>query len=94
VIFTRGDLVQHFQSDSKISERLLADQMTLNPVTAHKDKLAVEVLNLLERHPIDEVVVIDESNVTAPAARQDRCSNLPSAAHTAGSISIEWRLET
>ncbi len=50
-IFTHGDFVRHFQSD------------TLNPVTVHKDKLAVEVLNLLERHRIDDLVVIDDDNV-------------------------------
>ncbi len=37
--------------------------MTLNPVTVHKDKLAVEVLNLLERHRIDDLVVVDDHNV-------------------------------
>src|SRR5205814_7989467 len=62
-IFTHGDFVRHFQSDSKIGERLVADLMTLNPVTVHKDKLAVEVLNLLERHRIDDLVVIDDDKV-------------------------------
>jgi arabinose-5-phosphate isomerase len=61
-IFTHGDFVRHFQSDSRIGERLVADLMTLNPVTVHKDKLAVEVLNLLERHRIDDLVVIDDDN--------------------------------
>ena len=37
--------------------------MTLNPVSVHKDKLAVEVLNLLERHRIDDLVVVDDNNV-------------------------------
>jgi len=41
----------------------VADLMTLNPVTVHKDKLAVEVLNMLERHRIDDLVVIDDDNV-------------------------------
>ena len=62
-IFTHGDFVRHFQSDPRIGERLVADLMTLNPVTVHKDKLAVEVLNLLERHRIDDLVVIDYGNV-------------------------------
>src|SRR5436305_5380505 len=62
-IFTHGDFVRHFQSDSRIGERLVADRMTLNPVTVHKDKLSVEVLNLLERHRIDDLVVIDDNNV-------------------------------
>src|ERR1700745_3217027 len=62
-IFTHGDFVRHFQSDSRIGERLVADLMTLNPVTVHKEKLAVEVLNLLERHRVDDLVVIDDDNV-------------------------------
>jgi arabinose-5-phosphate isomerase len=62
-IFTHGDFVRHFQFDSKIGERLVADLMTLNPVTVHKDKLAVEVLNLLERHRIDDLVVVDDDSV-------------------------------
>src|SRR5207245_9476309 len=61
-IFTHGDFVRHFQSYPRIVERLVADLMTLNPVTVHKDKLAVEVLNLLERHRIDDLVVIDDDN--------------------------------
>jgi len=62
-IFTHGDFVRHFQFDPKIGERLVADLMTLNPVTVHRDKLAVEVLNLLERHRIDDLVVVDEDTV-------------------------------
>jgi arabinose-5-phosphate isomerase len=60
-IFTHGDFVRHFQADSRVGERLVADLMTLNPVTVHRDKLAVEVLNLLERHRIDDLVVIDDN---------------------------------
>src|SRR5437773_1280873 len=62
-IFTHGDFVRHFQSDSRIGQRLVADLMTLNPVTVHTDKLAVVVLNLLERHRIDDLVVSDGDNV-------------------------------
>ena len=62
-IFTHGDFVRHFQNDPKIGERLVADLMTLNPVTVHRDKLAVEVLNLLERHRIDDLVVVDDNDV-------------------------------
>jgi arabinose-5-phosphate isomerase len=59
-IFTHGDFARNFQSDSKVGDRLVADLMTLNPVTVHQDKLAVEVLNLLERHRIDDLVVVDD----------------------------------
>src|ERR687887_2351249 len=62
-IFTHGDFARHFQSDPKVGERLVADLMTLNPVTVHKDKLAVEVLKLLESHRVDDLVVVDDDNV-------------------------------
>ncbi|MFN2507723.1 MAG: SIS domain-containing protein [Chthoniobacterales bacterium] len=62
-IFTHGDFARHFQNDPRVGERLIADLMTLNPVTVQQDKLAVEVLNLLERHRIDDLVVVDERQV-------------------------------
>jgi arabinose-5-phosphate isomerase len=62
-IFTHGDFVRHFQTDPRVGERLVADLMTLSPVTVHQDKLAVEVLNLLERHRIDDLVVVNDANV-------------------------------
>jgi arabinose-5-phosphate isomerase len=62
-IFTHGDFVRHFQTDPRVGDRLVADLMTLNPVTVHRDKLAVEVLNLLERHRIDDLVVVDDAQV-------------------------------
>ena len=46
-----------------MGERLVADLMTLNPVVVKQDKLAVEVLNLLERHRIDDLVVVDDRGV-------------------------------
>src|SRR5213595_2525033 len=61
-IFTHGDFARHFQNDPKVGDRLVADLMTLNPVSMHKDKLAVEVLNLLESHRIDDLVVVDDDN--------------------------------
>jgi arabinose-5-phosphate isomerase len=62
-IFTHGDFVRHFQTDSRVGERLVADLMTINPVVVQQDKLAVEVLNLLERHRIDDLVVVDDHGV-------------------------------
>jgi arabinose-5-phosphate isomerase len=62
-IFTHGDFVRHFQTDPRVVERLVADLMTLNPVVVQQDRLAVEVLNLLERHRIDDLVVVDDHGV-------------------------------
>src|SRR3954451_12610180 len=62
-IFTHGDFVRHFQTDPRVGERLVADLMTLNPVTIRQDRLAVEVLNLLDRHRIDDLIVVDENQI-------------------------------
>ena len=62
-IFTHGDFVRHFQTDPRVGDRMVADLMTLNPVTVQQDKLAVEVLNLLERHRIDDLVVVNEQMI-------------------------------
>src|SRR5207302_1149143 len=60
-IFTHGDFARHFQNDSKVGERLVADLMTLNPVSVHRDNLAVEVFILLESHRIVDLVVVDNN---------------------------------
>ena len=60
-IFTHGDFVRNFQADAKVGDRAVADLMTINPVTIHQDKLAVEVLNLLQLHKIDDLIVVDEN---------------------------------
>ncbi len=43
--------------DPEILKQMLVD------VTVQQDKLAVEVLNLLDRHQIDDLVVVDDANV-------------------------------
>ena len=54
---------RHFQTDPQDRRAAGGRLMTLNPVTVHQDKLAVEVLNLLERHRIDDLVVVDDNQV-------------------------------
>jgi arabinose-5-phosphate isomerase len=38
----------------------VGDFMSLRPVTVDGDKLAAEALQILERHRIDDLVVLDE----------------------------------
>jgi arabinose-5-phosphate isomerase len=40
----------------------VADFLTHNPVTIGGEKLAAEVLQVLEKHRIDDLVVVDEGN--------------------------------
>ncbi len=61
-IFTHGDFGRHFQKHQDLLERLVGDFMTRRPITIRADKLAVEVLHLIEQHRIDDLVVVDEAN--------------------------------
>lgn len=61
-IFTHGDFGRHFQNEPQLLEKPVGDYMTRKPITIHPDKLAVEVLHILEHHSIDDLVVVDETN--------------------------------
>jgi arabinose-5-phosphate isomerase len=60
-IFTHGDFGRHFQKHGDLLERAVGDFMTRNPITIRGDRLAAEVLHILETHRIDDLVVVDES---------------------------------
>jgi arabinose-5-phosphate isomerase len=59
-IFTHGDFARHFSTNPQIGNHPVSGVMTRNPITIHADKLAAEVLKVLERHHIDDLVVTDE----------------------------------
>ncbi len=58
-IFTQGDFVRAFQRQSDVASRGVAEFMSRTPVTIREDRLAAELLQILERHSVDEVVVLD-----------------------------------
>lgn len=62
-IFTHGDFGRHFQSQNDLLEKPVGEFMTRNPITIQGDKLAAEVLRVLETHRIDDLVVVNEANV-------------------------------
>ncbi len=62
-VFTHGDFGRHFENVPDLLEKPVADYMTRNPITIASDKLAAEVLRILEQHSIDDLVVVDERNV-------------------------------
>jgi arabinose-5-phosphate isomerase len=64
-IFTHGDFGRHFQVHADLLEKKVGDFMTRNPVTIRSDRLAAEVLRLLEQHRIDDLVVVDEAGKPA-----------------------------
>jgi arabinose-5-phosphate isomerase len=58
-IFTHGDFVRAFQKDSRINDVPVSGLMTADPIRIRDDKLAAEVLALLEQHRVDDLVVVD-----------------------------------
>ncbi|MES2708499.1 MAG: KpsF/GutQ family sugar-phosphate isomerase [Verrucomicrobiota bacterium] len=60
-IFTQGDFARAFETNPNLAGESIARFMTPRPITIHCDKLAAELLNLLEHHPVDELVVLDSA---------------------------------
>src|SRR5262249_26781051 len=58
-IITDGDLRRHMTGATNLLTRAAADIMTRNPVTVSRETLAAEALNILERHKITSLVVVD-----------------------------------
>ena len=59
-IFTHGDFARHFPGNPGIGSLPVGDFMSRNPITISADRLAAEVLQVLEHHRIDDLVVLDE----------------------------------
>ncbi len=62
-VFTHGDFGRHFERVPDLLEHAVSEFMTAGPVTITNDKLAAEVLRVLERHNIDDIVVVDSRNI-------------------------------
>jgi arabinose-5-phosphate isomerase len=58
-IITDGDLRRHMTGATNLLTRVATDVMTRNPVTVSRETLAAEALNILERHKITSLVVVD-----------------------------------
>lgn len=58
-IFTQGDFARAFETNPNLAGESVRQFMTPGPITIQAGKLAAELLNLLERHPVDELVVLD-----------------------------------
>jgi arabinose-5-phosphate isomerase len=58
-IYTHGDFARGFQKNKNIGDVPLREVLTPKPVFVYSDKLAVEVLNLFERHRIQDLIVLD-----------------------------------
>jgi arabinose-5-phosphate isomerase len=64
-IFTDGDLRRHLTATPDLLARPIAAVMTRDPIRVEADQLAVDVLQLFERHKIDDLPVVDARGVLA-----------------------------
>ncbi len=58
-IFTHSDFARYFQLNPAIGDLEVGQFLTRSPITVAEEKLAVEVLHIVEKHRIDDVVVLD-----------------------------------
>ena len=58
-IFTDGDFRRQVMRDVHVLEQAVGDLMTANPVTIEPDALAVELLKIIEKRKIDDILVVD-----------------------------------
>jgi arabinose-5-phosphate isomerase len=58
-IFTHGDFVRHFTSGKDFNDYPVGALMTTSPITIDQDKIAADVLAILEHHRIEDLIVVD-----------------------------------
>jgi arabinose-5-phosphate isomerase len=61
-IFTHGDFVRAFDRKPEMVHEPVSDYMIQSPVTIRDDQLAVDILNLLDQHRIDDLVVVNDDH--------------------------------
>lgn len=59
-VFTHGDFVRSFQRDPQLGSQAVAHFMTRKPITVQASSLAVQAVNTIGSHRIDDVVVLDD----------------------------------
>lgn len=59
-IMTHSDFSRHFQRDPAIGDSPVSQFLTRSPITIRRDKLAVDVLQIIQQYRIDDVLVLDE----------------------------------
>lgn len=64
-IFTDGDFRRHAETDITVLEKKVSDVMTKNPSSLRINALAVEVLKIIEKKKIDDIIVLDDENRVA-----------------------------
>ena len=62
-IFTDGDFRRGAEKDPDVLKRIIGDIMTPSPVAVQKDMLVAEVLKILEKRHIDDIIVVGPDNI-------------------------------
>ncbi|MBO5723113.1 MAG: CBS domain-containing protein, partial [Lentisphaeria bacterium] len=58
-VFTDGDFRRAAEKDINVLTRNMSEVMTANPVAVDSEALAVEVVRVVEKHKISDIIVID-----------------------------------
>ena len=61
-IFTQGDFARHLATHPNLLDLAVTPFLTANPITVRHTALAFEVLHILEKHRIDDLIVVDADN--------------------------------
>jgi arabinose-5-phosphate isomerase len=61
-IFTHGDFVRACEQNPEMFSDPVDRHMTRHPITIRSDKFAFEVLNLLDQHRIDDLIVVNDKS--------------------------------
>lgn len=59
-IITDGDLRRALQKDRQVFRKVAREVMSLNPKTIGRSELATKALEVMERHAITQLIVVDD----------------------------------
>lgn len=62
-IFTDGDFRRWAEKDMAVLTRKMREVMTPSPIAVQESALAVEVLKVVEKHRINDIIVVDKTGV-------------------------------
>lgn len=62
-IFTDGDFRRHVENDLEILRKPVGEVMTRNPFSVSRNSLAVEVIKLIEKRKINDIIVVDDAGM-------------------------------
>ncbi|MBR7120946.1 MAG: KpsF/GutQ family sugar-phosphate isomerase [Lentisphaeria bacterium] len=61
-IFTDGDFRRNAAQDDAILTRKMSEVMTPSPISVNAENMVVEVIKLVEKRRVDDLVVVDDDN--------------------------------